>query len=149
LADIGYDRDEAGFNSHTCTIINRMHEQSAQIRRAVVQGDELAAGDQGVMFGYATDETHCFMPLSMYLAREVIHELARDRRQNPDTPLHPDAKSQVTLALKDDGTLDHVRTVVVSTCHRPSCPVQAAIGREPSGILFPWERLDLVGQFKQ
>jgi S-adenosylmethionine synthetase len=65
------------------------------------------------------------MPLSIYLAREIIHELQLDRRQNPETPLHPDAKSQVTLALKDDGTLDHVQTVVVSTCHRASCDVRA------------------------
>jgi len=125
LAGIGYGSDEAGFNAHTCTFINRMHEQSEQIRRAVVQCDELTAGDQGVMFGYATDETHCFMPLSIYLAREIIHELQRDRQQNPDSPLHPDAKSQVTLALNEDGTLDHVQTVVVSTCHRASCRVRA------------------------
>jgi S-adenosylmethionine synthetase len=119
LARLGYDGGEAGFDAYSCQVVNRLHGQSEQIHRAVTRGEELAAGDQGVMFGYATDETHCHMPLSTYLAREIISQLQQDRRQNPDSPLLPDAKSQVTLALRDDGSLDHVRTVVVSTCHRP------------------------------
>jgi hypothetical protein len=137
LAGIGYGSDEAGFHAHTCTVVNRMHEQSQQIRQAVVRGEELAAGDQGVMFGYATDETHCHMPPSIYLAREIIRELQQDRRQNPDSPLRPDAKSQVTLALNDDGTLDHVQTVVVSTCHRASCHVRAVRDHVKRLILEP------------
>ena len=81
-------------------------------------GRDLGAGDQGMMFGFASAETHCHMPLAIYLAREIIHVLEADRETNPETPLLPDAKSQVTLALRDDGTLDHVQTVLVSTCHR-------------------------------
>jgi S-adenosylmethionine synthetase len=125
VANIGYTSDAAGFNAYTCEIVNKMHRQSDEIHRAVVRGEELAAGDQGVMFGYATDETHCYMPLSVYLAREIITELEMDRRQNPDSPLLPDAKSQVTLSLNDDGSLNHVHTVVVSTCHRSNCQVEA------------------------
>ena len=121
LRRIGYDSQEAGFNVHQCEILNKLHEQSPEIGAAVAKdgkGSELGAGDQGVMFGFASAETHCHMPLAIYLAREIIHVLEADRETNSETPLLPDAKSQVTLALRDNGTLDHVQTVLVSTCHR-------------------------------
>ncbi len=124
LADIGYTSEEIGLDAHTCQIVNKLHEQSPEIYRAVEQGEELGAGDQGIMFGFATNQTACHMPLAIYLAREILAELYNDREANPDSPLLPDAKSQVTLALNDDGTLDHVHTVVVSTCHRPGPPVE-------------------------
>ena len=121
LERIGYDRPETGFDVHRCEIINRLHAQAAEISGAVNKGDrggELGAGDQGMMFGFATAETQCHMPPAIYLAREVIRALETDREMNPDTPFFPDAKSQVTLSLRDDGTLDHVHTIVVSACHR-------------------------------
>ncbi|MEI8371822.1 MAG: methionine adenosyltransferase [Planctomycetota bacterium] len=121
LKDIGYDRPETGFDVHRCELINRLHAQAAEIGGAVNKGGrggELGAGDQGMMFGFATAETLCHMPSAIYLAREIIRTLEADRQTNPDTPFFPDAKSQVTLALHDDGTLDHVHTIVVSACHR-------------------------------
>ncbi len=124
LADIGYTSEQIGLDAHTCQIVNKLHEQSPEIYRAVQQGEELGAGDQGIMFGFATNQTQCHMPLAIYLAREILAALYRDRKTDPQSPLLPDAKSQVTLALNDDGTLDHVHTVVVSTCHRPGTPVE-------------------------
>lgn len=121
LADIGYDSEEVGFDGRNCGVLNKLHVQSDQIRQAVVEG---GAGDQGMMFGYACDETNCHMPVAIYLARAIIQQLEEDRRK-PGSPLLPDAKSQVTVALNDDGTLDHVDTVVVSTCHRPNVGPQA------------------------
>jgi S-adenosylmethionine synthetase len=121
LVRIGYDGGHAEFDGRTCVIVNKMHVQSHQIHQAVAEG---GAGDQGLMFGYATNETHCHMPVAIYLAREIIRELEQDR-VNPGSPLLPDAKSQVTLALHDDGSLDHVDTVVVSACHRPHVGLQA------------------------
>lgn len=121
LMNIGYGCKEASFDGRSCDIVNKLHVQSDQIGQAVVEG---GAGDQGMMFGYATDETHCHMPVAHYLARAIIQQLEQDRR-NPDSPLFPDAKSQVTLALNDDGTLDHVDTVVVSACHRRNVGLQA------------------------
>lgn len=121
LMNIGYGCKEAGFDGRSCDIMNKLHVQSDQIRQAVVEG---GAGDQGMMFGYATTETRCHMPVAIYLAREIIREIEEDRR-HPDSPLWPDAKSQITLALNDDGTLGHVDTVVVSACHRRNVGLQA------------------------
>ena len=94
LANIGYTSDKIGLDAHTCQVVSKLHEQSPEINRAVGQGEELRAGDQGIMFGFATNATHCYMPLSIYLAREVSRELQNDREMNPDSPLLPDAKSQ-------------------------------------------------------
>ena len=127
LERIGYDRPETGFDLHHCQIINRLHEQSKEIRGTVEKegrGGELGAGDQGLMFGYATAETQCHMPPAIYLAREIIRTLEADREHNPHTPFYPDAKSQVTLALNDDGSLNHVQAIVVSACHCRSCSVE-------------------------
>jgi S-adenosylmethionine synthetase len=124
LADIGYASEETGLDARTCEIVNKLHEQSPEINKAVEQGEELGAGDQGLMFGFATNETRCHMPLAIYLARQILDELRNDRKTNPDSPLLPDAKSQVTLALNDDGTLDHVHTLVVSTCHQSGIGVE-------------------------
>ena len=121
LERIGYDRPETGFDLHRCEIINRLHAQAAEISGAVQKGSrggELGAGDQGMMFGFATAETLCHMPCAIYLAREIIRTLEADRETNPDTPFFPDAKSQVTLALRRRRDLDHVHAIVVSACHR-------------------------------
>ncbi len=131
LTDIGYDRPETGFDVHRCEFINRLHAQAAEINQAVKKGGrggELGAGDQGMMFGFAAAETLCHMPCAIYLAREIIRTLENDRQTNPDTPFFPDAKSQVTLALQDDGTLDHVHTIVVSACHRRNYTVDMVRG---------------------
>jgi S-adenosylmethionine synthetase len=128
LDRIGYDRPETGFDVHRCEIINRLHAQAAEISGAVNQGGrggELGAGDQGMMFGFATAETQCHMPPAIYLAREIIRTLETDRETNPDTPFFPDAKSQVTLAIQEDGMVDHVHAIVVSACHRRKYQVVA------------------------
>lgn len=116
IANIGYDRDEVGFNAWTCEVMNRLRSQSPEINKAVGEG---GAGDQGMMFGFACNDTHCYMPPAIYLAREIIAELEHDRRHNPDSPLLPDAKSQVTLELDGGGKLLRVDTIVISACHKP------------------------------
>lgn len=118
LCDIGYNDEESGYNGNTIDILNKLHKQSNEISDAVTKADGvLGAGDQGMMFGFACDETSVFMPLTHHLAFEIISGLKKDR-ENKDTILLPDAKSQVTVRY-EDGVPVHIDTVVVSTCHKP------------------------------
>lgn len=117
---IGYDRPELKFDGESCGIINLMHEQSADIRRGVERREPMnqGAGDQGMMFGYATDETEAYMPLPIFLANLIVKELAAVRREH-DCMLYlrPDAKSQVTVEYDENGKAVHIDTIVVSTQH--------------------------------
>ena len=118
---IGYTKSEYQFDADGCAVINAIQEQSTDIARGVNRTDPLeqGAGDQGIIFGYATNETPDYMPLPLYLANRLLLELARLRRQ-PDSPmpyLRPDAKSQVTVEYGDDGTPLRIDTIVVSTQH--------------------------------
>ena len=117
---IGYDKPELKFDNESCGIINLLHEQSADISRGVERKEEMSqgAGDQGMMFGYATDETEEYMPLPIYLANLIVQELAAIRKANTAMKyLRPDAKSQVTVEYDENGKPVHIDTIVVSTQH--------------------------------
>lgn len=114
---IGYNKPEYKFDGESCGIINLMHEQSADISRGVEQ-EEQGAGDQGLMFGYATDETDTYMPLPIYLANLIVKELATIRKDGRVMKyLRPDAKSQVTVAYNEENKAIHIDTIVISTQH--------------------------------
>lgn len=117
---IGYDRPEYKFDGDCCGIINLMHGQSDDIRRGVVRETEemQGAGDQGMMFGYATNETENYMPLPLYLANLILLVLKEVRKEGKFMRyLRPDAKSQITVEYNEAGKPIHVETVVVSTQH--------------------------------
>ena len=117
---IGYDRSDVGFDGSSCGVLLAVHEQSADINRGVdrEKPEEQGAGDQGMMFGYATDETANYLPLTLELSHALLKELAVIRREKVDmTYLRPDSKSQVTVEYDEAGTPLRVSTIVVSTQH--------------------------------
>lgn len=117
---IGYDEPEYMFDGTCCGIINLMHEQSADINRGVERKDEekQGAGDQGMMFGYATNETENYMPLPLYLANLILVELKQERLYGSTMYyLRPDAKSQVTVEYDENGKPVRIDKIVVSTQH--------------------------------
>lgn len=124
VREIGYDRPENSFDGNTMEIINKIKGQSPEIGRAVTKlGEELGAGDQGMMFGFATDESPALMPLTHWLSFEMIRLLEEDLKSGRQddswlSPFLPDAKSQVTILYDDDDTPLHVDTVLISACHR-------------------------------
>ncbi len=121
IAEIGYTKSEYQFEARSCGVLSAIHEQSADINRGVEREDPLnqGAGDQGMMFGYATAETANYMPLALELAHELLRELASIRKQQPELMpyLRPDAKSQVTIEYSDQGLPLRIDTIVVSTQH--------------------------------
>ena len=117
---IGYTKAEYQFDGDSCGILSAIHEQSADINRGVDNGneDEQGAGDQGMMFGYATNETESYMPVSLDLAHLIMHTLADIRKEGKEmTYLRPDSKSQVTVQYSDEGIPERIDTIVVSTQH--------------------------------
>lgn len=117
---IGYTKAEYKFEAESCGVLSAIHEQSADINRGVEREDPMnqGAGDQGMMFGYATNETENFMPLSLDLAHNILLVLAEIRKEGKEmTYLRPDAKSQVTIEYDDQGKPVRVDTIVVSTQH--------------------------------
>ena len=117
---IGYTKAEYQFDGDSCGILSAIHEQSADINRGVDNGneDEQGAGDQGMMFGYSTNETENYMPVSLDLAHLLMRTLADIRKEGKVmTYLRPDAKSQVTVQYSDDGIPERIDTIVVSTQH--------------------------------
>ena len=117
---IGYTKGEYMFESNSCGVFSAIHEQSADINRGVERENPMdqGAGDQGMMFGYATNETENYMPLSLDLAHNILLELAEIRREGKEmTYLRPDAKSQVTIEYDDNGCPVRIDTIVVSTQH--------------------------------
>ena len=117
---IGYTKAEYQFDGNSCGILSAIHEQSADINRGVDNGneDEQGAGDQGMMFGYATNETENYMPVSLDLAHLIMRTLADVRKEGKVmTYLRPDAKSQVTVQYSDEGIPERIDTIVVSTQH--------------------------------
>ena len=115
---IGYTKAEYQFDGDSCGILTAIHEQSADISRGVDNAMDQGAGDQGMMFGYATTETESLMPVSLDLAHLLMRTLADIRREGKQmTYLRPDAKSQVTVEYSDDGVPQRIDTIVVSTQH--------------------------------
>ena len=117
---IGYTKSAYMFDGNSCGVLSAIHEQSEEINRGVDRAtkEEQGAGDQGMMFGYATNETENFMPLALDLSHRILRELAELRRENKDiTYLRPDSKSQVTIEYSDDNTPQRIDSIVVSTQH--------------------------------
>lgn len=136
---IGYTKSEYMFDSASCGILTAVHEQSKDINQGVSRGDILSqgAGDQGMMFGYATDETENYMPLTLDLAHTLMFTLARIRREGKKmTYLRPDSKSQVTMEYDDNNQPVRIDTIVVSTQHDPDV-TQEQIARDVREILLP------------
>ena len=120
IQKIGYTKGEYMFESNSCGVLSAIHEQSPDINRGVEREDPMnqGAGDQGMMFGYATNETENYMPLSLDLAHRILRVLADIRREDKVmTYLRPDAKSQVTIEYDDNDKPVRIDTIVVSTQH--------------------------------
>ncbi|NJN43203.1 MAG: methionine adenosyltransferase [Flammeovirgaceae bacterium] len=120
IARIGYTKSEYMFEAKSCGILSAIHEQSPDINQGVerTKKEDQGAGDQGMMFGYATNETDNYMPLALELAHLLLRELAAIRREEKVmTYLRPDAKSQVTIEYSDDNTPQRIDAIVISTQH--------------------------------
>jgi S-adenosylmethionine synthetase len=120
ISEIGYNKSEYQFDAISCGILNTLHEQSADINRGVDRGndEEQGAGDQGMMFGYASKETDNYMPLPLELSHLLLQDLADIRKEGKKMKyLRPDAKSQVTIQYSDKGKPEKIETIVISTQH--------------------------------
>ena len=120
IEKIGYTKSDYMFEAKSCGVLSAIHEQSPDINQGVDRGkpEDQGAGDQGMMFGYAVNETENYMPLALDLSHALLRELAALRRENKEiTYLRPDAKSQVTLEYSDDNKPVRVNTIVISTQH--------------------------------
>ncbi len=120
IKKIGYTKSDYMFEANSCGVFSAIHEQSQDINQGVdrINKEEQGAGDQGMMFGYATNETKEFMPLALKLSHELLQELAAIRRENKEiTYLRPDAKAQVTLEYSNDNKPVRIDAIVVSTQH--------------------------------
>jgi len=140
---IGYTKSEYQFDGNSCGILTSIHEQSGDINRGVdrAEEDEQGAGDQGMMFGYATNETENFMPVTLDLAHLIMRTLADIRKEGREmTYLRPDSKSQVTVEYSDEGIPQRIDTIVVSTQHDEfdaDEPMLAKIKDDVINILIP------------
>ncbi|MEB2774038.1 methionine adenosyltransferase [Algoriphagus sp. D3-2-R+10] len=117
---IGYTKSEYMFEGNSCGVLSAIHEQSSEINQGVVREnpEEQGAGDQGMMFGYATNETENYMPLALDLSHMILRELAELRRENKEiTYIRPDSKAQVTIEYSDDNVPQRIEAIVVSTQH--------------------------------
>ncbi|TDS14593.1 methionine adenosyltransferase [Sphingobacterium paludis] len=143
IQKIGYTKSEYMFEANSCGVLSAIHEQSAEINQGVDRKtkQEQGAGDQGIMFGYANNETENYMPLALDLAHRLLFELAALRRENGEiTYLRPDAKSQVTLEYSDDHKPQRIDTIVISTQHddfAPEAEMLNKITEDVKNILVP------------
>ena len=143
IRKIGYTKSEYMFEADSCGILSAIHEQSADINQGVDRAskEEQGAGDQGMMFGYATNETENYMPLALDLSHALLIELANLRRENNEIKyLRPDAKSQVTLEYSDDNKPVRIDAIVISTQHddfAAEAEMLAKIKRDLVSILIP------------
>ncbi len=143
ISRIGYTRSEYMFEANSCGVFSAIHEQSPDINRGVEREnpEEQGAGDQGMMFGYATDETDNYMPLALDLAHKILMELAYIRKHTDLMPyLRPDSKSQVTLQYGEDNKPQRIDTIVVSTQHDEFADektMQERIRKDVIEILIP------------
>ena len=144
IKSIGYTKSEYQFDGDSCGVLTAIHEQSEDINRGVSreEADEQGAGDQGMMFGYATNETENYMPLSLDLAHLLMSTLAEIRKEGKEMIyLRPDSKSQVTVEYADDGQPQRIDTIVVSTQHDDFGPdddhMLARIKADVLNVLMP------------
>ena len=169
IRKIGYNKSEYQFDADSCGVISAIHEQSADINQGVEANKglhaEQGAGDQGMMFGYATDETDNYMPLGLDLSHRILIELAEIRREGKEmTYLRPDSKSQVTIEYSDDHQPIRIEAIVVSTQHdefilpKDSSPsvskeaeeaMQQQIEKDVKNILIPRVKNQLEERQKQ
>ncbi|HNP19576.1 MAG TPA: methionine adenosyltransferase [Fulvivirga sp.] len=140
---IGYTKGEYMFDGNSCGVISAIHEQSPDINQGVdrVNPEDQGAGDQGMMFGYATNETKNYMPLALDLSHKILIELAKLRREEKEIKyLRPDAKSQVTIEYSDNNVPQRIDAIVVSTQHddfAPEAEMLAKIKKDIVEILIP------------
>lgn len=143
IAKIGYTKSEYMFEAHSCGVLSAIHEQSPDINQGVERKkkEDQGAGDQGMMFGYATNETANYMPLALDMAHLLLRELANIRREGKQMKyLRPDAKSQVTLEYNDDNKPVRIDAIVISTQHDAFADVkkmQDTIKKDVLNILIP------------
>ena len=144
IRKIGYTKSEYMFEANSCGILSAIHEQSADINQGVEKADleNQGAGDQGIMFGYATDETSNFMPLALEISHLLLRELAAIRKEGKAMKyLRPDSKSQVTIRYSDRHVPEAIDTVVLSTQHDdfgvPDAEMQARITADILRVLIP------------
>lgn len=145
IARIGYTKSEYMFEAHSCGVLSAIHEQSADINQGVDRqandsfedkANAQGAGDQGMMFGYATKETDNYMPLALDLSHKILQELATIRKEGVLMPyLRPDAKSQVTIEYADDNTPIRIDTIVVSTQHDDFADDETMLSRIKEDII--------------
>src|SRR6195952_328264 len=140
---IGYTKGEYMFDCHSCSVLSAIHEQSPDINQGVDRQEKMeqGAGDQGMMFGYATNETDNYMPLALDIAHALLIELAAIRRENKEIKyLRPDAKSQVTLEYNDNNQPTRIDAIVISTQHDDfdeEVAMLKKISKDIIGILIP------------
>lgn len=143
IKKIGYTKSEYMFDANSCGILSAIHEQSQDINQGVerTKKEEQGAGDQGIMFGYATNETSSYMPLALDIAHKLLQELAELRRENKKIKyLRPDAKSQVTLVYDDNNKPQNIDAIVLSTQHDDFADEKqmlAQIKKDITEILIP------------
>src|ERR1044072_440994 len=143
IAKIGYTKSEYMFEANSCGVLSAIHEQSPDINQGVerMKKEEQGAGDQGMMFGYATNETANYMPLALDMAHLLLRELSAIRREGKQMKyLRPDAKSQVTLEYDDNNKPVRIDAIVISTQHddfADEAPMQAQITKTVNEILVP------------
>lgn len=138
ISKIGYTKSEYMFDASSCGVLSAIHEQSADINQGVERKkpEEQGAGDQGMMFGYATNETDNYMPLALDLAHRLLEELAKLRRENKQIKyLRPDAKSQVTIEYSDDHKPIRIDSIVISTQHDDFAPDKKMLDKIKSDLI--------------
>ena len=139
VCDIGYNNSDVGFDGHYCAFLNGLGKQSPDINQGVNRAlpEDQGAGDQGLMFGYATDETENYMPLTLDLAHTLVYTLARVRKEGKEMLyLRPDSKSQVTMEYSEQGEPLRIDTIVVSTQHDEDA-TQEQIKEDVRRVLLP------------
>jgi S-adenosylmethionine synthetase len=152
---IGYTKSEYMFEGNSCGVLSAIHEQSSDINQGVDRAnpEEQGAGDQGMMFGYATIETDNFMPLALDLSHMILKELALMRRENQEiTYLRPDSKAQVTIEYSDDNVPQRIEAIVVSTQHDDfdeEATMLAKIKKDIISILIPRVKAQLKPELQK
>ena len=154
ICRIGYDKPKAGFDGHSCAVLTAIDEQSGDIAMGVNssydEADTLGAGDQGMMFGFACDETPELMPAPITFAHKLSQRLASERKSGALPWLRPDGKSQVSVQYAEDGSVERIDTVVVSTQHDEDIEIhdlREAVIDQIIKPTLPWHLIDADTKF--